>query len=76
MDLSFTDHNMPGTAGVGLMQVASVSRPHLKFILASGHLEDPERQRVAHLPGARIVNKPYDAAEAVDLIMELLTGVA
>ncbi len=73
VELLFTDYNMPGMTGVELMQAASVRWPELKFILASGYLEEPERQRVAQLPGARIVNKPYNAAEAVELIVELLT---
>lgn len=76
VDLLFTDYNMPGMTGVELMQTVSVRWPELKFILASGYLEEPERQRVGQLPGARIVNKPYNSAEAVDVIMELLTGGA
>jgi len=73
-DLMLTDYNMPGRNGVELIHYASSRWPDMKFILASGYLEDEERQSVESFNGVKVLRKPYNMHEAVSLIMSLLRG--
>ncbi|MEW6305787.1 MAG: PAS domain S-box protein, partial [Verrucomicrobiota bacterium] len=71
-DLMLTDYNMPGRNGVELIHYAYAHWPRMKFILASGYLEDEERKAVESFNGVRVLHKPYSMHEAVSLIMNLL----
>ena len=73
-DLMLTDYNMPGRNGVELIHYAASNWPDMKFILASGYLEDEERQAVESFNGVKVLRKPYNMHEAVSLIMSQLRG--
>ncbi|HEY1171418.1 MAG TPA: PAS domain S-box protein [Verrucomicrobiae bacterium] len=71
-DLMLTDYNMPGRNGVELIHHAAVEWPEMKFILASGYLEEEERQAIEKFRDVRVLRKPYNMHEAVSLIMNQL----
>lgn len=72
IDLMFTDFNMPGMSGLELIEEVSTQWPEIKFILASGYLDDLERERIVNECGARILKKPYNVREATALIMNVI----
>ena len=74
VDLVFTDYNMPGMNGVELIEQVAARWPKIKFVLASGYLEDTTRQRIVRT-GASILSKPYDLNDASELVMKKLKGV-
>ncbi|MGV3755571.1 MAG: PAS domain S-box protein [Verrucomicrobiota bacterium] len=71
-DLMLTDYNMPGRNGVELIHHVAVEWPDMKFILATGYLEDEERQAIESFKEVRVLRKPYNMHEAVALIMSQL----
>jgi PAS domain S-box-containing protein len=72
VDLMFTDFNMPGMSGLELIQEVSSRWPEIKFILASGYLDDEERERIVKECGAKILKKPYNVREATALILSVI----
>jgi DNA-binding response OmpR family regulator len=72
VDLMFTDFNMPGKSGLELIEEVSGRWPEIKFILASGYLDDEERERIVEQSGAKILKKPYNVREATALILNVL----
>lgn len=72
IDLMFTDFNMPGMSGLELIQETSRRWPAIKFILASGYLDDEERERIVNETGAKILKKPYNVREATALILNVI----
>lgn len=72
IDLMFTDFNMPGMSGLELIEEVSGRWPKIKFILASGYLDDLERERIVCATGARILKKPYNVRDATALIVNVL----
>jgi len=70
----FTDFNMPGMSGLELMEEVSHKWPAIKFILASGYLDDEERERIVKEYGAKILKKPYNVREATALILKVITS--
>jgi PAS domain S-box-containing protein len=72
IDLMFTDFNMPGKTGLELIEEVSARWPHIKFILASGYLDDAERERIIEQSGAKILKKPYNVREATALIVNVI----
>jgi two-component system cell cycle sensor histidine kinase/response regulator CckA len=73
-DLLFTDFNMPGANGLELIEETARRWPHMKFILASGYLQDAERDRIERFFHVRILQKPFDPQEASDLVLQILAG--
>lgn len=71
-DLVLTDYNMSGKSGWQLIRESSQQWPAIKFILASGYLEDDERGRIENEGKIRILNKPFKMQDAVELVAELL----
>jgi PAS domain S-box-containing protein len=71
VDLIFTDYNMPGMNGVELIEQVAARWPKIKFVLASGYLDETTRQRIVRT-GASILSKPYDLNNASDLVMKKL----
>ena len=71
-DLVFTDYNMTGKSGWQLMREASQQWPSLKFIMASGYLEEHERAEIEREFHARILNKPFHMSDAVQLVAKTL----
>lgn len=66
----FTDVNMPGTPdGLGLAQVVHARWPHVKILVASGHVRPGE----GDLPDRGLfLSKPYRAED----LLELVNGLA
>ncbi|HXT11678.1 MAG TPA: ATP-binding protein [Candidatus Angelobacter sp.] len=73
VDLVFTDYNMPGMNGVELIEKIAARWPKMKFVLASGYLDDATRQRILRT-GASILSKPYDLNDAAELVMQKLNA--
>jgi two-component system cell cycle sensor histidine kinase/response regulator CckA len=72
IDLMFTDFNMPGKTGLELIEEVSARWPDIKFILASGYLDDAERERIVGECGAKLLKKPYNVREATALILNVI----
>ena len=72
IDLMFTDFNMPGMDGLELIEEVSKRWPTIKFILASGYLDDLERERIVKECRAKILKKPYNVREATALILNVI----
>ncbi len=75
-DLVLTDYHMPNMTGLELIRQAQLLKPNLKFVLVSGYLDDDTRTMVEQDLSARILNKPYQLEEAVNLLVEMLTPAA
>lgn len=71
VDLVFTDYRMPGMNGVELIEAVAARWPRVKFLLASGYLDDTTRARVQRCNGS-VLDKPYEMRVAVDTIVRLL----
>lgn len=71
-DLLLTDCNMPGMSGVELIAQARKRWPGLRCILVSGFIEDEDLDFIENLPAARVLPKPYNISEALQLIADLL----
>ncbi|MDX1950583.1 MAG: PAS domain S-box protein [Verrucomicrobiota bacterium] len=72
VDLVLTDFNMPGMNGLELMSEIAHLHPGMKFVLASGYLDETERDRILTEHKAKILKKPYNVREATNLILEML----
>jgi two-component system cell cycle sensor histidine kinase/response regulator CckA len=75
VDLIFTDYHMAGMNGQQLIDFVASGWPDMKFILASGYLERLERQELEKQPRVRLLDKPFNMAEAAELIAEALAIV-
>jgi PAS domain S-box-containing protein len=71
VDLLFTDYSMPGMNGVELIEQVAAKWPSMKFVLASGYLDDDVRQRLDELK-VSVLCKPYDMRDGAELITGLL----
>jgi len=71
IDLIFTDYNMPGMNGVELIEQAAKRWPKIKFVLASGYLDDVTRARLETYH-ASVLSKPYDMHDASELVLHRL----
>jgi PAS domain S-box-containing protein len=72
IDLLLTDYNMPGISGMELISQVRNRWPGIKCILASGYLDDPVENRVVNELKAATLRKPYNVADAAELIRSLL----
>jgi PAS domain S-box-containing protein len=73
-DLLFTDFNMPGANGLQLIEETARRWPDIKFILASGYIDSTQEERIEAVPGVRLLRKPYEIAEAAELIQDMLSA--
>lgn len=72
VDLVFTDYNMNGMNGWELIQQIRTIYPQMKFIMASGYLEDKQRQEIRQSPNIRIIDKPFNLRDAAQVVNDLL----
>lgn len=72
IDLIFTDFNMAGMNGFDLIQKASQKFPNMKFILATGYIEEKEKRKIESLPNVHILTKPFQMRNAASLISKML----
>jgi CheY-like chemotaxis protein len=72
VDLVLTDYSMPGMNGRQLIDRVAERWPGVKFILATGFIEDDERDQILASHGTRILNKPFNLAEAARLVSSLI----
>jgi two-component system cell cycle sensor histidine kinase/response regulator CckA len=72
VDLLLTDFNMPGMNGVDLLEEVRPRWPGIKLVLASGYLQDAQRDRITNEFKARILKKPYNPRDATSMILDLL----
>jgi two-component system cell cycle sensor histidine kinase/response regulator CckA len=73
VDLVLTDYAMPGKNGLQLIQEITPRWPTIKFILASGYLDDDERARISQISGVRFLTKPYSISQATKAIAEVMS---
>jgi PAS domain S-box-containing protein len=71
VDIMFTDYNMPGMNGVELMEQVVARWPKIKFVLASGYL-DERTQACVERCHASLISKPYVIHDAMKIIMQKL----
>ena len=73
IDVLITDVKMPGMSGQTLARHLTGARPNLPVVFISGH---PDAAEAADLQGPRrrVVAKPFESAELLDAVNELLTS--
>lgn len=71
VDLVFTDYNMPGMNGVELIERIAARWPKIKFMLASGYLDEATRARLGEFHTS-ILTKPYDLHDASEIALQQL----
>jgi PAS domain S-box-containing protein len=72
VDILFTDYNMPRMNGVDLIRQVAARWPKIKFILASGHLDDATRAQAENCK-TNMILKPYDMYQVSKAIAEMLS---
>lgn len=72
INLLFTDYNMGKMNGLQLINHISQEHPKMKYILASGFLEDDEREAIEAESGTKILNKPFNISEAAEVVADLM----
>ena len=72
IDLVLTDFNMPGLSGLELISQIRTRWPHIKCILASGYLDDTVERRITTEFKAGTLRKPYNVADAAELVRKML----
>lgn len=70
-DLLFTDYNMGKVSGLQLIARVAENFPGVKFVLASGYLEEAERVLIEQY-GATILQKPFELGEATEAVADQL----
>jgi CheY-like chemotaxis protein len=73
VDLLFTDFNMPGLNGAELIEKTAERWPKMKFVLASGYLDAPTRDRLERCD-ASVLTKPYDMHDASEIVMNKIAS--
>jgi PAS domain S-box-containing protein len=71
VDIMFTDYNMPGMNGIELMEQVGVRWPKIKFILASGYLDETTQSCIERCH-ASLISKPYIIHDAMKIILQKL----
>jgi PAS domain S-box-containing protein len=73
IDLLLTDFNMPGMSGLELISQVRTRWPNIKCILASGYLDENVERRITNEFSAGTLRKPYNVADAAEVIRKMLT---
>jgi two-component system, cell cycle sensor histidine kinase and response regulator CckA len=76
VDLLLTDFNMPGLSGLELISQVRGRWPNIKCILASGYMDEALERRIVNEFQAGTLRKPYNVADAAELVRKLLAPSA
>jgi len=76
IDLLLTDFNMPGPSGLELISQVRTRWPKIKCILASGYMDEALERRIINEFHAGTLRKPYNVADAAELVRKLLAPEA
>lgn len=63
-----TDHHMPGTSGIAIVDWLERERPGTPCLLMSGYAEDVELREGARMGRFRLLRKPFDRKKLVDAL--------
>jgi signal transduction histidine kinase/ActR/RegA family two-component response regulator len=74
IDLLFTDYNMKGMNGGQLIEKAAARSPNMKFIMASGFVDETERIHLRKIGRVRILDKPFNMRDATAMIARALAS--
>jgi two-component system cell cycle sensor histidine kinase/response regulator CckA len=69
--LAILDIEMPGTNGIDAAIAISQMVPHLPIVLMSGGIPQNQTARVAQVPLAGVLNKPFSIQEVRTLLARL-----
>jgi DNA-binding response OmpR family regulator len=73
VDLVVTDIRMPGLSGLDVLERAKATLPHLRVILITGFGTPQTLARAQHAGADRILTKPFNPAELVTAVREILS---
>jgi two-component system cell cycle sensor histidine kinase/response regulator CckA len=73
VDLVFTDYNMPGMNGIELIEKIAARWPNMKFILASGYLDEGTCAKLEQL-NVTMLAKPYDLHDTSAIVVKKLAA--
>ncbi len=62
---------MPGMNGIELIEQVAPRRPEIKFILASGYLDETTQACIKRYDGS-LISKPYAVQEVMKIILQKL----
>ncbi len=74
VDLLVTDIVMAGMNGLGLAERVRAARPSLPIVFMTGYADDSVKQRIAEMPNASLVLKPFKPDELTAVVRQLLGG--
>ena len=72
LDLAIVDMVMPGVSGLDVAAEIERGRPGLKILYISGHASSVAMESIARRSPNRVLLKPFDAAELINRVAELL----
>ncbi|HXA44436.1 MAG TPA: response regulator, partial [Candidatus Angelobacter sp.] len=74
VDIILTDYNMPSMNGADLVKRVSANWPKIRFILASGYLDEKTQADVRN-QNATLILKPYTVDDLIKVILaEMAAG--
>jgi CheY-like chemotaxis protein len=73
IDLVFTDYNLSGMTGRQLLEKVAQQWPNTKYVMTSGFIDDCEKQEIELEFHARVLEKPFNVNQVVELIGDLLS---
>lgn len=72
IDLVICDLGLPGLMGYDVLRKMKHINPEIKFILASGYLEQVQKSAIFELGAKDILQKPYEFNKMLKLVREVL----
>jgi two-component system cell cycle sensor histidine kinase/response regulator CckA len=74
IDLVICDLGLPGLMGYDVLRKMKQINPEIRFILASGYLEQVQKSAIFELGAKDILQKPYEFDKMLRSIREVLEG--
>lgn len=72
-DLVVTDVQMPWASGEQVMQAARTAGYAMPVVLMTAFADDRLRRTVAAIPGAMLIEKPFDVRRLVEVVRSVLS---